>query len=76
VAVPFDVTGTASVETVKVLLVPDVQKSPRQVGKRFWDRLKEVPKAKGEGVEISRSENETGLAVAGLPGRGPGARPW
>ncbi len=36
-AVPADGTGTASVETVKVPLVPGMQKPPRWVGKRYWD---------------------------------------
>jgi hypothetical protein len=38
-AVPADVTGTFSAETVKVLPVPGVQKPPRRVGKQFRDRL-------------------------------------
>jgi hypothetical protein len=38
-AVPVDGTGTASVAPVKAPPVPGVQKPPRQVGKRFRDRL-------------------------------------
>jgi hypothetical protein len=39
VAVPVDGTGTASVAPVMAPPVPDVQKPPRRVGKRFRDRL-------------------------------------
>ncbi len=45
-AVPVDGAGTVSVETVKALPVPGVQKTPRQVGKQFRDRLRAVPKRK------------------------------
>ena len=38
-AMPVDGTGTTSVAPVKAPPVPGVQKPPRQVGKRFWDRL-------------------------------------
>jgi hypothetical protein len=39
VAVPVDGTGTASVAPVMAPPAPGVQKPPRQVGKRFRDRL-------------------------------------
>jgi hypothetical protein len=45
-AVTVDVTGTASVETVKVPPVPDMQKPPHQVGKRFQDCLEAAPMGK------------------------------
>jgi hypothetical protein len=37
--VPVDGTGTASVAPVMAPPVPGVQKPPRRVRKRFWDRL-------------------------------------
>jgi hypothetical protein len=43
VAVPVDGTGTASVAPVMAPPVPGMQKPPRRVGKRFWDRLVAVP---------------------------------
>ncbi len=42
-AVPVDGTGIASVAPVMALLVPGVQKPPRQVGKRFRNRLVAAP---------------------------------
>ncbi len=42
-AVLIEGTGTTSVETVKALPVPGMQKPPRQVGKWFLDRLVAVP---------------------------------
>jgi hypothetical protein len=45
-AVTVVVTGNASVETVKVPPVLDVQKPPRQVGKRFQDCLEVAPLGK------------------------------
>jgi hypothetical protein len=39
VAVPVDGTGTPSVAPVMAPPVPGVQKPPRRVGKRFWNRL-------------------------------------
>jgi hypothetical protein len=42
--VPDNGTGTTSVEDVKALPVPGVQKPPRQVGKRFWDCHMAVPR--------------------------------
>jgi hypothetical protein len=46
VAVPVDVTGTTSVETVKALPVLGVQKPLHWVGKRFRDHLEAAPKGK------------------------------
>ncbi len=46
VAVPVDGTGTASVAQVMAPPVPCVQKPPRWVGKRFWDRLVAEPEGK------------------------------
>jgi hypothetical protein len=37
--VPNDGTGIASVEAVKALSVPGVEKPPHRVGKQFWDHL-------------------------------------
>jgi hypothetical protein len=62
--------GTESMEAVKALPVPSVQKHPRWVGK-FCSAAGE-----GEDEENSRSEKETHLAVAELPGRKPGGLPW
>jgi hypothetical protein len=45
-AVPVDRTGTASVAPVMAPPVPGVQKPPRQVGKRFRDRLVAAPEKK------------------------------
>ncbi len=45
-AVPVNRTGTASVAPVMASPVPGMQKPPRQVGKRFWDRLVAVPEEK------------------------------
>ncbi len=42
--VPFDGTGTASVEPMMALPVPGVQKPHRRVGQRFQDRLEAAPK--------------------------------
>ncbi len=42
-AVPVDGTGTASVAPVMAPPVSGVQKPPRRVGKRFWDRLVVAP---------------------------------
>ncbi len=39
-------SDTAIVETVKVPPVPDVQKPPPWLGKRFRDRLEAAPKKK------------------------------
>ncbi len=64
-AVPVDGRGTASVEAVKVMPVPGVQKPPRLVGKRFWDCLIAASERK---VETSGSENDTRL-VAELSGQ-------
>ncbi len=47
-AVPVDGTGTASVETVKMPPVLDVQKPPRRIGKRFRDHLRATPKEKAK----------------------------
>jgi hypothetical protein len=46
VAVSVDWTGTASLEAMKVPLVPGIQKPPCWVGKWFWDRLVAAPKKK------------------------------
>jgi hypothetical protein len=46
VAVPADVTVITSVDTVKALPVPAVQKPPRRVGKQFRDRLEAAPEGK------------------------------
>jgi hypothetical protein len=42
-AVPIEGTGIAYVEAVKAPPVLGVQKPPRRVGKRFWDRLVAAP---------------------------------
>ncbi len=47
-AVPLDGTGTVSVAPVMAPPIPGVQKPPRQVGKRFRDRLEAVPEGKVE----------------------------
>jgi hypothetical protein len=44
--VPVDGTGTASVEAVKALPVPGVQKPPCRVGKRFRDCFVVAPEKK------------------------------
>ncbi len=44
--VPVDGTGTAPVAPVKAPPVPGMQKPPRQVGKRFRDRLVAAPERK------------------------------
>ncbi len=44
--VPVDGTGTASVAPVMALPVPGMQKPPRRIGKRFWDRLVVAPEGK------------------------------
>ncbi len=43
---PVDGTGTASVEAVKALPVPGMQKPPRWVRKRFRDRRMAAPEKK------------------------------
>jgi hypothetical protein len=48
VAVPVDGMGTIFVGTVKAPLASGVQKPPRWVGQRFWDRLKAAPMEKVE----------------------------
>ncbi len=45
-AVPIDGTGIVSVETMKALPVPGVQKPPRRVGKWLWDHLGAAPEQK------------------------------
>jgi hypothetical protein len=45
-AVPGDGMGTASVAPVMAPPVPDVQKPPHRVGKRFRDRLMAAPEGK------------------------------
>ncbi len=47
-AVPIDRTGTASVEAVKALPVPGVQKPTRWVGKQFRGCLVAAPEKKVE----------------------------
>jgi hypothetical protein len=72
--VPVDGTGTASVEVVKALSVPGMQKPPRLVGKTVPGPSRGGAR-KEEGEETSRSENKTHLVAAGLPGREPGSLP-
>ncbi len=64
-ALPVDGTGTASVEAVKALPIPGMQKTvlgPSRGG------------TGEEGEETSCSANETRLVAAGPPGRLPGSR--
>ncbi len=75
VAVPVDGTGTVSVAPVMAPPVPGVQKPPRQVGKRFWDRLvaapgkKKVKRPAGLRTRPAWSAAATRAARCGIRGR-------
>ncbi len=50
--VPVDGTGTGSVEAVKALPVPGMQKPPRWVGKCFRERFVAAPGKKPVGLQM------------------------